>query len=144
MTLGMRFALCIQGSQRALQLGFCYFQSYTWTGHRQRSHWVIASLWTELILNTEIEIVTVFMCINTSSAHKHPQTADNYMLKGKSDIKTFGPKHAFVCNSRVKLWNSGLHFGRLVLLWYFFQPPSQCIYKNNWNICVCSLKAWKF
>ena len=62
------------------------------------------------------------MCINTPTAHKHPQTADNYMLKGKSDIKTSGPKHAFVCNSRVKLWNAGLHFGRLFYCDISFNP----------------------
>lgn len=59
MTLGMHFALCIQGSQRALQLGFCYFLKATHgLDMSKEATGVIASL-DRVDSNSEIEIVTI-------------------------------------------------------------------------------------
>lgn len=97
MILGIYLELCIPGSQRAFQPGLAIFKA-THGLDTQAKPLRLAFLWTELVLSlgSETETVAILrVCINTPTTHKHPQTSI-YMLKGKSHIKTFGPKHTFV------------------------------------------------
>lgn len=107
MILGIYFALCIQGSQRVLQLGFCYFQGYSWVGHTSQEAAAHSFPLDQVgsIIRLRDWDCDHTTCINTPTTHKDPQTSDIYMLKGKRDKKIFGPKHNFTCISRVKPWN---------------------------------------
>lgn len=97
MILGIYLALCIQGPQRACQPGLAIFKA-THGLDTQAKPLRTASLRTELLLSLGSDtetVATLRVCMNTPTTHKHPQTSA-YMLKGKSHIKTSGPKHPFV------------------------------------------------
>lgn len=114
MILGIYFALCIQASQRAFQLGFAIFKA-THGLVIQAKPMSTTSLETALILSlgSEIDVVAILYAKKQSlhaNTHKHLHALFN--ITHKSDTKTFVPKHTFVYISGVKPWNIGLHFDR--------------------------------